>query len=123
MCLAKHNSSFSNRIETYYLESVYRCSFSPKSDVPNWCSWLLFVWVIVHIVVEIVLEIHYCCTFSQLQGNLHEKNLDYDRINKIPIKNANPPGYRWKPTLLFFYAIFTALVVSALVIAILLLDA
>jgi len=95
----------------------------PKSDVPNWCSWLLFVWVIVHIVVEIVLEIHYCCTFSQLQGNLHEKNLDYDRINKIPIKNANPPGYRWKPTLLFFYAIFTALVVSALVIAILLLDA
>lgn len=84
-----------------------------KSDLPNWCSWLLFFWVLFHIVVEIILEIHYCCTFSQLQGSesilnierfnlnvclicvsvsdLHEKNLDYDRINKIPIKKNNPP--------------------------------
>ncbi|RNA19586.1 ferric-chelate reductase 1 [Brachionus plicatilis] len=62
-----------------------------KSDVPNWCSWLLFFWVIFHIIVEIVLEVHYCCTFSQLQGNYSEKNTDYDKINKIPIKKKNPP--------------------------------
>ncbi|CAF0777916.1 unnamed protein product [Brachionus calyciflorus] len=93
-----------------------------KSDVPNWCSWVLFAWVIFHIIVELVLEIHYCCTFSQLQGNYSEKNTDYDKINKIPIKKKNPPGFRWKPSLLFVYSIVTALVVSALIIAIFLLD-
>jgi len=39
-----------------------------KSDLPNWCSWLLFAWVIFHIIVEIILEVHYCCTFSRVQG-------------------------------------------------------
>lgn len=93
-----------------------------KSDLPNWCAWLLFAWVIFHIIVEIILEVHYCCTFSDLQGNYNEKNSDYDRINKVPVKKKNPPGYRWKPTLLFVYAIVTAVVVSALIIAIFLLD-
>jgi hypothetical protein len=39
-----------------------------KSDIPNWCAWVLFVWVIFHIIVEIVLEIHYCCTFTRTNG-------------------------------------------------------
>jgi hypothetical protein len=36
-----------------------------KIDLPNWCSWVLFFWVIFHIVVEIILEVHYCCTFHK----------------------------------------------------------
>jgi hypothetical protein len=40
-----------------------------KSDIPNWCAWLLFAWVIFHIIVEIVLEVHYCCTFTQVPGS------------------------------------------------------
>lgn len=40
-----------------------------KSDIPNWCAWLLFAWVIFHIIVEIVLEVHYCCTFYRLEGS------------------------------------------------------
>jgi hypothetical protein len=40
-----------------------------KSDIPNWCAWLLFAWDIFHIIVEIVLEVHYCCTFYRLEGS------------------------------------------------------
>lgn len=93
-----------------------------KSDIPNWCAWLLFAWVIFHIIVEIVLEVHYCCTFTQLSGNLNEKNIDYDQINKPSNKKKFPPGFRWKPSLLFAYAVVTAIVVCALVIAIIVND-
>ena len=84
-----------------------------KSDLPNWCAWLLFGWVIFHIVVEIILEVHYCCTFYQLQGSksnvrvhylepstptfIHRlTRLDFSEYNevdknKIPIKKKNPP--------------------------------
>lgn len=94
-----------------------------KSDIPNWCAWLLFAWVIFHIIVEIVLEIHYCCTFSQ-HGNYSEVNSDYEKVknNKVKVKKQNAPGYRWKPTLLFIYSILTGIVVSALIIGIVLFD-
>lgn len=94
-----------------------------KSDVPNWCAWLLFAWVIFHIVIEIILEIHYCCTFNRHNGeNYSEINNDYVKNSKIKHKKGNAPGYRWKPTLLFIYSIVTAIVVSALIIGIMLFD-
>lgn len=93
-----------------------------KSDIPNWCAWLLFAWVIFHIVVEIILEIHYCCTFSRHNENYSEVNSDYVKPGKQLKKNKNVPGYRWKPTLLFIYSIVTAIVVSALIIGIVLFD-
>lgn len=92
-----------------------------KSDIPNWCAWLLFVWVIFHIVVEIILEVHYCCTFYKHDGNYSEVNNDYVKNSKVK-KKKNAPGFRWKPTLLFVYSIVTAVVVSALIIAIVLFD-
>jgi len=92
-----------------------------KSDIPNWCAWLLFAWVIFHIVTEIILEVHYCCTFRQ-NGQYSEINQDYDKTTKKTKKLDNAPGYRWKPTLLFIYTIITAIVVSALIIGIVLFD-
>ena len=71
-----------------------------------------------------------------------EYNYDYDKNRKVQPK-YNPPvsytfkgcfniyvalfltlsqGYRWKPTLLFLYSLVTAIVVSALIIAIILVD-
>lgn len=97
-----------------------------KSDIPNWCAWILFVWVIVHIVVELILEIHYCCTFTRTNGHYTEVNGDYDKSTKSLKSNSSKkehaPGYRWKPTLLFAYSIFTAIVVSALTLGIILFD-
>jgi len=93
-----------------------------KSDIPNWCAWLLFAWVIFHIIVEIVLEVHYCCTFYRLEGNYNEYNYDYVKNKSLPKKHKNAPGYRWKPTLLFIYSIVTSVVVSALIIAIVVFD-
>lgn len=93
-----------------------------KSDIPNWCAWLLFSWVIFHILVELILEIHYCCTFSRHNGHYSEINSDYDKNSKVKVKKPNAPGYRWKPTLLFFYSVITAIIVSALTIGIVLFD-
>lgn len=93
-----------------------------KSDIPNWCAWLLFAWVIFHILIEIILEVHYCCTFYRLEGNYNEYNYDYVKNKKLPKKHKNAPGYRWKPTLLLIYSIVTAIVVSSLIIAIVIYD-
>jgi hypothetical protein len=59
---------------------------------------------------------------NSFRKDLNEKNVDYDRINKTPNKKKNPPGFRWKPSLLFAYAVVTAIVVSAIVIAIIVHD-
>lgn len=87
-----------------------------KLDLPNWCAWLLFAWVIFHIIVELCLEIHYCCTYQTDDEYLTE----YSTLDKTVIvqKKKNPPGYKWKPALLFIYAAVTAIVVSIIVIAI-----
>ncbi len=52
----------------------------------------------------------------------NEYHDEYDKSKKVSKKKNNPPGYRWKPTLLFIYSILTAVVVSALTIAIVLFD-
>lgn len=47
-----------------------------KLDLPNWCAWLLFAWVIFHIIIEIILEVHYCCTFNKQEERKILNNLN-----------------------------------------------
>ncbi|KAK7495836.1 hypothetical protein BaRGS_00012826, partial [Batillaria attramentaria] len=36
-----------------------------KANVPWWATWILVIWVIIHIAIELSLEIHQCCTYKK----------------------------------------------------------
>ncbi|CAF0784716.1 unnamed protein product [Didymodactylos carnosus] len=91
-----------------------------RLDLWNWCSWLLLAWCIFHMIVEIILEIHYCCTIKKNYERMDE--LEYHPDKQDPRKPTKAPGYRWKPGLLIFYILITAAVVIALIIAVILYD-
>lgn len=39
-----------------------------KANVPWWATWILVIWVIFHIVIELSLEVHQCCTYKKNKG-------------------------------------------------------
>lgn len=41
-----------------------------KAHVPWWATWILFIYILFHIIVEITLEIHQCCTHKKNKGTL-----------------------------------------------------
>ncbi|XP_061175117.1 pikachurin-like [Saccostrea echinata] len=50
-----------------------------KAHVPWWATWILFIYILFHIIVEITLEIHQCCTHKKNKGSpfgnaVHPKN-------------------------------------------------
>lgn len=89
----------------------------PRLDLWDWCSWLLLAWCIMHIITDLILEIHYCMTYRR----------SYERFEELDAKNRKssrryPPGYQWKPFCLGFYIVVTSAVVLTLIIAIIVYD-
>lgn len=41
-----------------------------KAHVPWWATWILFIYILFHIIVEITLEIHQCCTHKKNKGTI-----------------------------------------------------
>ena len=39
-----------------------------KANIPWWATWILVAWVIFHIIVELSLEVHQCCTYKKNKG-------------------------------------------------------
>jgi len=41
-----------------------------KAMVPWWATWILCIYIIFHIIVEITLEVHQCCTHKKNKGKI-----------------------------------------------------
>lgn len=89
-----------------------------KVGVPWWATWILVIWVIFHIVVELTLEIHQCCTHKKNK----EKRKKYEQLKKEYPKQNHPlpelAGRRFKRFMLSLHIGITILITLIMVIII-----
>ncbi|GFR58725.1 ferric-chelate reductase 1 [Elysia marginata] len=89
-----------------------------KVGVPWWATWILVIWVIFHIAVELTLEIHQCCTYKKNK----ERRKKWEQMKREYPKQSHPEpepaGRRFKRFLLCLHVCFTALIVLIMVIII-----
>ncbi|GFO18088.1 ferric-chelate reductase 1 [Plakobranchus ocellatus] len=89
-----------------------------KVGVPWWATWILVIWVIFHIAVELTLEIHQCCTYKKNK----ERRKKWEQMKREYPKQTHPEpepaGRRFKRFLLCLHVCFTALIVFIMIIII-----
>lgn len=89
-----------------------------KVGVPWWATWILVIWVIFHIAIELTLEIHQCCTYKKNK----ERRKKWEQMKREYPKQTHPEpepaGRRFKRFLLCLHVCFTALIVLIMVIII-----
>ncbi|XP_012934550.1 putative ferric-chelate reductase 1 [Aplysia californica] len=89
-----------------------------KVMVPWWATWILVIWVIFHIVVELSLEIHQCCTYKKNK----ERRKKWEQLKREYPKQHHPEpepaGRRFKRFMLFLHVGFTVLITLIMIIII-----
>ncbi|KAK3777706.1 hypothetical protein RRG08_021816 [Elysia crispata] len=89
-----------------------------KVGVPWWATWILVIWVIFHIAVELTLEIHQCCTYKKNKERRKKWEQMKQEYPKQSHPEPEPAGRRFKGFLLCLHVCFTALIVLIMVIII-----
>ncbi|KAK7099857.1 putative ferric-chelate reductase 1 [Littorina saxatilis] len=89
-----------------------------KANVPWWATWILVVWVIFHIVIELSLEVHQCCTYKKNK----ERRRKYEQQKRENPKNTfdepEPAGRRFKRFMLFLHLTVTTIITLIMIIII-----
>ncbi|XP_025109765.1 putative ferric-chelate reductase 1 [Pomacea canaliculata] len=89
-----------------------------KANVPWWATWILVIWVIVHIVIELSLEVHQCCTYKKNKERRRKYELQKRENPKMHIDEPEPAGRRFKRFMLFFHLTVTTIVTIIMIIVI-----
>lgn len=89
-----------------------------KVMVPWWATWILVIWVIFHIAVELSLEIHQCCTYKKNKERRKKWELTKREYPKQHHPEPEPAGRRFKRFMLFLHIGFTALITLIMIIII-----
>ncbi|XP_059177602.1 putative ferric-chelate reductase 1 homolog isoform X2 [Physella acuta] len=89
-----------------------------KVMVPWWATWILVIWVIFHIAVELSLEIHQCCTYKKNKERRKKWEQTKREYPKQHHPEPEPAGRRFKRFMLFLHIGFTALITLIMIIII-----
>jgi small-conductance mechanosensitive channel len=89
-----------------------------KVMVPWWATWSMVIWVIFHLVCELTLEIHQCCTYKKNK----ERRKKWEQLKREYPKQHHPEpepaGRRFKRFLLFLHVGFTIPITLIMIIII-----
>ncbi|KAH9509737.1 hypothetical protein Btru_044379 [Bulinus truncatus] len=89
-----------------------------KVMVPWWATWILVIWVIFHIIVELTLEIHQCCTYKKNK----ERRKKWEQVKRDNPKQYHPEldpvGHRFKRFMLFLHIGVTFVITLIMIIVI-----
>ncbi|BFZ00039.1 hypothetical protein BsWGS_03078 [Bradybaena similaris] len=89
-----------------------------KVMVPWWATWILVVWVIFHIAVELTLEIHQCCTYKKNKERRKKWEREKREYPKQHFPEPQPAGRKFKQFMLFLHIGFTAVITLFMIIVI-----
>lgn len=89
-----------------------------KANVPWWATWILVVWVIFHIVIELSLEIHQCCTYKKNKERRRKYEQQKRENPKLHIDEPEPAGRRFKRFMLFLHLTVTTIITLIMIIII-----
>lgn len=89
-----------------------------KSMVPWWATWILCIYILYHIIVEITLEVHQCCTHKKNKERRKKYEFQKRDNPKARIPEPEPAGRVFKRNMLFVHFIITCIVNLIMLIAI-----
>lgn len=89
-----------------------------KANVPWWATWILVIWVIFHIVVELSLEVHQCCTYKKNKERRRKYEQQKRENPKLHIDEPEPAGRRFKRFMLFLHLTVTIIITIIMIIII-----
>lgn len=89
-----------------------------KAHVPWWATWILFIYILFHIIVEITLEIHQCCTHKKNKERRKKYEFQKRENPKANIPEPEPAGRIFKRNMFIAHFIVTCIVAFIMVIAI-----
>jgi len=85
-----------------------------KAFVPSWATWVITAFVLFHLIIELLLEIHGCLNARKQQRRDDEDKPDF----KGEFGKEEPVGYRFKKIILTLYVIVVIVLGLIMVIAV-----
>ncbi|KAL5016941.1 hypothetical protein ScPMuIL_006530 [Solemya velum] len=89
-----------------------------KANIPWWSTWILVIYVLFHIIVEVTLEVHQCCTHKKNKERRKKYELQKRENPKAYIPEPEPAGRRFKRFMLALHFTITCIVTLMMVIII-----
>lgn len=89
-----------------------------KANVPWWATWIVVIWVIIHIAIELSLEVHQCCTYKKNKERRRKYEQQKRENPKLHIDEPEPAGRRFKRFMLFLHLTVTTIVTLIMIIVI-----
>ncbi|ESP03638.1 hypothetical protein LOTGIDRAFT_237623 [Lottia gigantea] len=87
-----------------------------KAMVPWWATWIVVIWAIAHIVIELTLEVHQCCTHKKNKERRKKYEFQKRENPKLYIPEPEPVGRRFKKFMLFLHVVITTIVTIIMII-------
>lgn len=89
-----------------------------KAHVPWWATWILCIYILYHIIVEVTLEVHQCCTHKKNKERRKKYEFQKRENPKARIPEPEPAGRVFKRNMLLVHFIITCIVNFIMLIAI-----
>lgn len=89
-----------------------------KANVPWWLTWILCIFFLFHLICEVILEIHQCCTHKKNKERKKKYMLQKKENPKAHIPEPWPVGRNFKRNILFIHFIVCIIVVLIAVITV-----
>lgn len=89
-----------------------------KMHIPGWVTWIIMILLLLHLIINIVLEIHDFCYHDKNQER--QEKYEYEKANnpKDRIPEPHPVGRRFKRCMMFTHIFFTTIFTFVVVVAI-----
>ncbi|XP_064604211.1 putative ferric-chelate reductase 1 [Liolophura sinensis] len=87
-----------------------------KPNVPWWATWILLFYVIFHLIVEVTLEVHQCCTYKKNKERRRKWQYAKKENPKVYHPEPDPVGHRFKKNMLITHVVVTTIVVLVMII-------
>jgi len=92
----------------------------PKAHVPWWATWVMVVYMLFHLIIELLLEIHGCINArkQKLRDEEYELRKKNDPRGELHGREPEPVGRRFKKRIITLYLIVTIICTIIMVVAI-----
>ncbi|XP_050400921.1 ferric-chelate reductase 1 [Patella vulgata] len=87
-----------------------------KAMVPWWATWIVMLWALCHIIIELSLEVHQCCTHKKNKERRKKYEHQKRENPKLYIPEPEPAGRRFKRFMLFLHVVITSIVTLIMII-------
>lgn len=89
-----------------------------KANVPWWLTWIVCIFFLFHLICEVILEIHQCCTSKRNKERQKKYQLQKKENPKVHIPEPWPSGRNFKRNVLFVHFIVCIIAVLIAVISV-----